>query len=144
MSSFNLTGDTTQAIYGLVNSSHYSGESCVRNGTTKTPAAVNVPRKKTIPSNMRLMGQVADQDAQGPAMLAADRDITANSKRSPAAHSLWLERNIPSETQYQGCNRCNHQDKQEDHQLLPPEEAARPTWIISPQRERLGGKPRPV
>ena len=47
------------------------------------------------------MGQVADQYAQGPEMLAADRDIiaepiTAKSKRCPAAAlSLWLERNIP-------------------------------------------------
>ena len=48
----------------------------------------------------RLMGQVVEQYAKGPEMLADDRDtiaepITQKSKRSPAALSLWLERNIP-------------------------------------------------
>jgi hypothetical protein len=46
----------------------------------------------------RVMGQIAEQYAQGPLMLAADRDIIseplqAKEDRSPAALELWLERN---------------------------------------------------
>jgi len=46
------------------------------------------------------MEQVATQYAQGPSMLAADRDIIAEpilqkEKHSPAALELWLDRNIP-------------------------------------------------
>jgi hypothetical protein len=48
----------------------------------------------------RLLGQVAEQYAQGPLMLADDRDILAEpilrkSKRSSAGLALWLERNRP-------------------------------------------------
>jgi hypothetical protein len=46
------------------------------------------------------MGQITEKYAQGPLILAADRDIIseplkAKEGRSPAALELWLERNAP-------------------------------------------------
>ena len=73
--------------------------------------------------HMRLKNQVDAQYAQGPSILAADRDIIAKpillkAKRSPPALELWLRRKVPIVTL--GTTAASqhyrrHQNSQEDH-----------------------------